>query len=335
MMNHSYNLNPLMSVAKLAVMCCVFCNTLFLPSGYPMRHLLVPKYIEKISRTGSLRSAAEELGITASALNRRILGVEAELGVEIFERHSSGLRPNVAGEILLKHFRDQITDMERVKSSIADLSGRRAGHINIATTREAIQYFLPNLIKAHLEEFPAVTFGVNLHERGEAEVSLLDNTNDLAVVFEPIRLKELQTVYSGEQQIYCVMSQHHPLATRKSLKIYDCVDFPMLLPKNPEGIRQVLDTAGDKVGISLNPALESNSLDLLRLMSQDSQALSFCLAINLRPSLTNDRLVSVPLETPGIPSGVLIAGHLRGRTLPVAAARFLENLNKELTEKFG
>lgn len=299
-----------------------------------MRHLQVLKYIEKIARTGSLRSAAEELGITASALNRRILGVEEELGIEIFERHPAGLRPNIAGEILLKYIRDQIADMDRVKSRIADLSGMRAGHINIATTREVVQYFLPALIKQHLADFPAVTFGVNLHERGEAETSLLDNTNDIAIVFEPIHLKELQTVYSGTQQLFCIMSADHPLASKQSLKIYDCIDFPLLLPKPPEGIRQVLDATADRIGITLEPALESNSLDLLRLMSQDSEALSFSLAINLRPDLAKDRLASVPLDMGRAPAGNLIAGYLRGRTLPVAAARFLETVNKNLSMQF-
>ena len=300
-----------------------------------MRHQLILKYIDKIARAGSLRSAAEELGITPSALNRRVQGIEHELGVEIFERHPSGLRPNVAGEILLKHIRDQIADMDRVKSSIADLSGMRAGHINIATTREAVQFFLPALIKQHLEEFPSVTFSVELHERGEAEVSLLDNTNDIAIVFRPMRLKELHLVYSGVQKVYCIMSDQHPLAGRDRLKIYDCAEFPLVLPKRPEGIRQVLDIDAEKTGVTLAPALESNSLDLLRLMSRDSMALSFSLAINLRPDLESERLAAVPLDTSETAAGVLVAGYLRGRVLPVAAARFLELVNKELSKQFS
>ncbi len=300
-----------------------------------MRHLLILKYIEKIYQTGSLRSAAEELNITASALNRRILGFEDELGVEIFERHPSGLRPNIAGEIMLKHIRDQIADMDRVKSRIADLSSMRTGHINIATTREGVQFFLPALIKRHLAEFPAVTFGVNLHERGEAEMSLLDNSNDIAIVFEPIRLNELQVVCSVAQQLYCIMANTHPLAGRDMLKIYECTEYPLVLPKRPEGIRQVLDMAAAKVGVTLEPALESNSLDLLRLMSQDSETLSFSLAINLRPDLEKDRLVQVPVDLKNSPAGVLIAGYLRGRTLPVAAARFLESVNKELSLNYS
>ncbi len=299
-----------------------------------MRHILILEYIERIAKTGSLRSAAEDLNITPSALNRRILSFEEELGVEIFERHPSGLKPNIAGEIVLKYIRDQKADLERVKSRIADLSGLRAGHINIATTREIVPYFLPKLIKKHLSEFPAVSFGVNLYQRGEAESSLIDNSNDIVIVFEPMRLNELQIVYSSVQQIYCVMSRDHPLAKYESLKIYDCVNYQLLLPKRPEGIRKVLDSAANLAGISLEPALESNSLDLLRLMSQDSMALSFCLGINLRPNLEKDRLVSVPLELQTSVSSRLVAGHLRGRTLPVAPARFLELVNKELSLLF-
>ncbi len=299
-----------------------------------MRHQQVLKYIEKVARTGSLRSAAEELGITPSALNRRILGIEEELGVEIFERHPAGLRPNIAGEILLKHIRDQLADMERVKSRIADLTGMRAGHINIATTREPVAFFLPGLIKHHLAEFPAVTFSVSLCERGEAENTLLDNTNDIAIIYQPIHTHDMQIVYSGQQQVYCIMDKDHPLIGRRQLRIYDCLDYPLLLPKRPEGIRRTLDMTAGRVGITLEPALESNSLDLLRLMSQNSLFLSFCLGINLRPNLDSDHLAAIPLDTRGIAPSVLVAGHLRGRILPVAAARFLESAIKELSLKF-
>lgn len=300
-----------------------------------MRHMQVLKYIEKIARTGSLRSAAEELGITPSALNRRILGVEEELGVEIFERHPSGLRPNIAGEILLKHIRDQLADMERVRSRIADLSGMRAGHINIASTREMAAYFLPDLIRTHVVEFPAVTFSVNLYERGEVENSLLDNSNDIAFVFEPMHLHNMQTVFAGPQEVFAVISRDHPLACRGNLNIYDCTDFPLLLPKRPEGIRQVLDEIAAKMDITLEPAVESNSLELLRLMSQNRRAISFCLPINLRPDLDKVGLVAARLNARGVPAGVLVAGHLKGRTLPVAAARFMETANKTLALRFS
>ena len=51
-----------------------------------MRHQLLFKFLDKVARTGSIRRAAEELAITPSALNRRILGLEAELGEKLFDQ---------------------------------------------------------------------------------------------------------------------------------------------------------------------------------------------------------------------------------------------------------
>ena len=57
-----------------------------------MKHLLPLTYINAVSKAGSIRRAAENLAITSTALNRRILAMEDELGVPIFERLARGVR---------------------------------------------------------------------------------------------------------------------------------------------------------------------------------------------------------------------------------------------------
>lgn len=49
--------------------------------------------IEAIARTGSLRRAAEELGVTPGALSQRLTKAEAALGQALFIREASGLSP--------------------------------------------------------------------------------------------------------------------------------------------------------------------------------------------------------------------------------------------------
>ena len=100
-----------------------------------MKHLLPLTYIDAVTKAGSIRKAAETLAITSTALNRRILAMEEELGVPIFERLPRGVRLTTAGEILIHHIREQLTDMERVKSQIADLTGERRGHVSIACSQ--------------------------------------------------------------------------------------------------------------------------------------------------------------------------------------------------------
>ena len=78
-----------------------------------MRHLLTFRYIEAVMRAGSIRSAADMLNITASALNRRIQRFEDEFGYEIFERLPRGVRLNPAGELLMQHYREKRSDLSR------------------------------------------------------------------------------------------------------------------------------------------------------------------------------------------------------------------------------
>ena len=72
-----------------------------------MRYLISAHYINAVAKAGSIRQAAEALSITSAALNRRILSMEAELGVQIFERLPRGVRLSSAGELLLHLFRGQ------------------------------------------------------------------------------------------------------------------------------------------------------------------------------------------------------------------------------------
>ncbi|MBI4922377.1 MAG: LysR family transcriptional regulator [Devosia nanyangense] len=49
--------------------------------------------IEIVARTGALKPAAEELGVTIGAVSQHIRRAEARLGLELFERTPQGLRP--------------------------------------------------------------------------------------------------------------------------------------------------------------------------------------------------------------------------------------------------
>src|ERR1700742_413309 len=61
------------------------------------------RYVDAVGRYGSIRKAAEALHVVSSALNRRILDLEAELGSPLFERLPRGVRPTAAGELFFNY----------------------------------------------------------------------------------------------------------------------------------------------------------------------------------------------------------------------------------------
>lgn len=59
------------------------------------------RYFMVVGKAGSIRRAAEDLHVSASAIDRQLLAAEAEPGMPLFERLPTGLRLTAAGEILM------------------------------------------------------------------------------------------------------------------------------------------------------------------------------------------------------------------------------------------
>ncbi|MGB1149414.1 MAG: LysR family transcriptional regulator, partial [Alphaproteobacteria bacterium] len=74
---------------------------------------------------------------------RRILNLEEEYGTPLFERTNAGMRPNVAGELVLTFVRKQLAELSKVKSQIADLSSLRMGSVNLAVSPALLPAYLP------------------------------------------------------------------------------------------------------------------------------------------------------------------------------------------------
>lgn len=306
-----------------------------------MRHLDTLRAIDVIARHGSIRRAAETLAITSTALNRRILALEAELGAPIFERLPRGVRLSSAGEILVHHARNQISDMERVRSRIADLSGARRGHVSVAGSQAVLPFFLPSEIARYRDAHPAVTFDVRRRDRDAAEAALADYTSDLAIVFEPVRMTEFQTLVTVPQPICAVMAPSHPLADCGGdvpLRLHECLAYPLALPSRSYGVRYLIDAALVRMGLDIGPVLESDSFEFLRNCVVDGQTISFQIPVGL-PAADALRkggagIAMRDLDPRDVPAGVLCVGQLRGRTLPVAAAKFAEQVSLTLQTSF-
>ncbi|MEM9708491.1 MAG: LysR family transcriptional regulator [Pseudomonadota bacterium] len=301
----------------------------------PDRHLTPLQYIDAIARAGSIRKAADTLSITSTALNRRVLALESELGVQVFERLPRGVRLSTAGELLIAHIRSQKSDFEKLKSQIADLSGERRGHVAIACSQALLPYFLPEQIARYRKDHRAVTFGVSLRDRAAAENALVQHEADLAVVFEPVRLREIQVLISVRQPLHAVMAEGHPLAGRETIRLRDCASFPIGLPTTQYGVRHLIDMALLRSSVELQPAVESDSFEFLRRYPNHEQLVSFQIPVGLPAQDQREGIVSRQVDTRDVPEGLLYLCQLRGRTLPVAAAKFAAQLENVLQEIYA
>jgi hypothetical protein len=80
--------------------------------------------------------------------------------------------------------------------------------------------------------------------------------------------------------------------------------------------------------------VESDSFEFLKGVVAQSRAVMVQIPIGT-PTDPGDRIVSRPLDERDVPHGVLSVLQLRGRTLPVASARFMDQIVRALEARFA
>jgi DNA-binding transcriptional LysR family regulator len=295
-----------------------------------MKHLRILRYVDEVARAGSIRKAADQLNVTASAVNRRILDLEEELGAELFERRPRGVRLTAAGEVFVNYLREQDSEVERMKSQIEDLKGMRRGTIRIACSQALALEFLPREIGEYRKRHPLVTFEVKVLDHEQAMNALAAYEVDLVLVFRPPFLADFLPLMTLEQRIVAVMSESHPLANRRTVRLRDCASYPVALAERQIGGRQLLEEVLARSRLKFQIAAESNSFEMLRGLVLHAGLISFQIRIGTMPDGNKLGLVARDIDDRDVPRANLVLGQLRSRNLPIPAAIFAERLARVL-----
>lgn len=288
------------------------------------------RYIDEVVRAGSVRQAAERMNVTPSALLRRIQDVEHDLSAAIFERHATGVKLTAAGEVLIRWIRSQNSDLRRVYSEIEELSGLKRGEISIACSQAVARSFLLEQIIAFNAEHPAVKFKVVVTDHQSAVQALTSYEADLVLIFRPSKSAELQTILSIGQGLCAVMAADHPLAAQDTVRIRECAEYDVALPEGNFGGRELIEDWLASSSSRLNSTLEANSFDMLGDFVARTKALTFQIDVGTLLWQSDPRFAVRPISDVDQAYGPLVLGQFRGRTLPLAPAKFAEQLSRAL-----
>ena len=114
------------------------------------------------------------------------------------------------------------------------------------------------------------------------------------------------------------MSAEHPLATRLTVRLRDCANYPVALPERSLGGRQLLDQVVARSGLTFQLAAESNSFEFLRGLVTHANLISFQIGIGTLPENNKLGLVARDIDDRDVPRANLVLGQLRARNLPIS-----------------
>src|ERR1700751_1942972 len=126
-------------------------------------------YVLSLSRTGRIAGTARKLGVDETTVARPLKGLEARLGVRLFERHAGVLRPTDSGQVVIRKAERIELDVDAVKDGGTSADSVAAGKVR----RPAVPLVMNHIL------IPALPALLRLHPR--LQIELVADPHNLSI----------------------------------------------------------------------------------------------------------------------------------------------------------
>ncbi len=109
-----------------------------------------------LAKTGSVRGAAEQLGVNPSTVTRRLEQMEQQLGVHLFTRSQQGLRITAEGAAAVERVEKVAAAINDIQHSLMGLDQRLEGRIRVAMPDVLANQFLVADLAAFTAAYPSI-----------------------------------------------------------------------------------------------------------------------------------------------------------------------------------
>jgi DNA-binding transcriptional LysR family regulator len=292
------------------------------------------RYFGAVVQHGSIRAAADALHVAQSAVSRQLQSLDQELDVQLIDRRARGIVPTPAGELLYRYCRDASFHVERLRSEIDALQGLRRGNVRIATVESLMTGLLPDAIDKFRAQHPGITFEVMMSGSDGVAQAVRSGEAEMGFGLDLGSSPEFNVVYRVREPILAVMSPKHALATARTLSLSRLAGWPITLSMRRSGIRQLVEAAATAAGITIEPALVTNSVELQHRFARTGQGIAFLPRLPCVQSIKSGLLAAVQISDPVLNSATFDIITLAARKVPLAAEEFISIARQELQKYF-
>lgn len=204
-----------------------------------------------IVRCGSLGLAAESLHITQPALSRIVRRLEDQLGVQLFERRTTGMELTAFGQALLPHATVLSEEAAVAIEQINSLRGLGHGTLRVGAVGSIAVTVLPAVLERMLGQWPKLHVQITEAVEDVLETALTHNTIDVAISGTMPESEDIMQVAEARfTDTYSVISAaNHPLQKRRGLTIRDVLNVPWVMPSTEAEPRRQFNALMASLGV--------------------------------------------------------------------------------------
>ena len=174
----------------------------------------VPLFLAVLD-TGSFSAAARKLGRVPSAISMAMGHLEAELGLQLFDRTGREPQPTAAARALEPQARLLAQQLQQLNQQALALHAGLEKRLTLAIAPELLATAWAEHLQPVVEQFPALVVEVLVAPQADALELLHAGRAQLALVFERPSFDAREDFQEqGAETLVAVMSTRHPLWTQ-------------------------------------------------------------------------------------------------------------------------
>jgi DNA-binding transcriptional LysR family regulator len=295
-----------------------------------------------IAETGSFsKAAADRVFITQSALSQGIKKLEDELGVKLFDRSTSPVRPTREGKVFIEEGYKVLRAFNDIPKKIADMRELRKGRLSIGVTQFYSRGHFPRVLYRFKQAYPGIE--VRIVEEGSSILEeLLENGKlDFSFFSLPIKSANIAWEKIFNEDILFAVPRNHPVnkqfknADKRGMQTVDLAQFKndnFIIEREGQRLRTIAMDLCRKAGFEPKVTVETRNVNALNGFILAGMGVGFVTKSVwdiLRP---RDRAVYYHLK--GSPARTFAAACCANSYLPRAAKAFIR-LAKEDAAKLS
>ena len=184
------------------------------------------QYFVAIAEVEHFGRAAQRLRIAQPALSRQMKLLEAELGLDLFERLPRGVRLTAAGRVFLAEMQAVQSHLARAIAAARAAAAGQHGTLRLGFIEAvAWQGLVPDAIRAFRAAFPGVDLTLAAMPTAEQLNALRQGQLDAALIYNPLPADDLTAVPLVRHAAVLAVPAEWP---QSSVKLADLAGMPLV-----------------------------------------------------------------------------------------------------------
>jgi DNA-binding transcriptional LysR family regulator len=276
--------------------------------------------------------AARELFVSQPAVTAQIKLFEETCGLKLFKKRGRNLYLTDEGKTLFNYARKIFEYEKKIEDALGQMKELKKGSLRVGSARTYARYFMPFLLTGFRDAYPQIKIHFDEGSSREMIQSLIDLKNEVVIIARADAHPKIAYIPFSREELVLIIPPNHRLADKDGIGFEQIAEEPIIMKDPGSGTRKLVDELFAKNNCTPNILMETGDAEIIKLLVQHGEGISFLVKEAVAVELQEKKLVSVPLKKHSIFLDVSIA-YLKKQPLSHPAKAFLKSLENLGTKK--